>query len=58
MTGSLKGAGKKYLGLEERGVDYAQNQYNKTLLGDIPRTLEDIRKKIISRQIQVPGRAG
>jgi basic membrane protein A and related proteins len=52
--GSIKGAGSVYLGLAEGGVDYAQNQYNKSLLDDIPLTLEDIRKKIISGAIHVP----
>jgi basic membrane protein A len=51
--GSLKG-GSETFGLKEGGIDYAQNQYNKALLGDIPTTLDQIKQKIISGEIQVP----
>jgi len=53
-NGSLEGAGQVYAGVADNGVDYARNQYNKNLLGDIPLTLEDIKKKIISGAIHVP----
>jgi basic membrane protein A and related proteins len=51
--GSLKG-GIETFGLKEGGVDYAQNKYNKALLGDIPTTLDQLKQKIISGEIQVP----
>jgi basic membrane protein A len=53
VDGTLKG-GAPTFGLKEGGVDYAQNQYNKDLLGDIPTTLDQIKQKIISGEIKVP----
>jgi basic membrane protein A len=53
VNGGLKG-GAESLGLKEGGVDYAQNQYNKALLGDIPTTLDQLKQKIIAGEIQVP----
>jgi basic membrane protein A len=53
VDGTLKG-GVTTFGLKEGGVDYAQNQYNKDLLGDIPTTLDQIKQKIISGEIKVP----
>ncbi|HEX6675121.1 MAG TPA: BMP family ABC transporter substrate-binding protein [Actinomycetes bacterium] len=53
VDGTLKG-GVQTFGLKEGGVDYAQNQYNKDLLGDIPTTLDQIKQKIISGEIKVP----
>ncbi|MDF2743880.1 MAG: basic rane protein family protein, partial [Actinomycetia bacterium] len=38
VDGTLKG-GIQTFGLKEGGIDYAQNEYNKELLGDIPTTL-------------------
>ncbi|MCW2913309.1 MAG: serine/threonine protein kinase, partial [Actinomycetia bacterium] len=38
-SGDFKG-GSVYLGLQEAGVDYAQNQYTKPLLGGIPQALD------------------
>jgi basic membrane protein A len=35
-------------------IDYAQNQYNKELLGDIPTTLDELKQKIIDGEIKVP----
>jgi basic membrane protein A len=46
--------GPESLGLKEGGVDYAQNQYNKALLGDIPTTLDEVKQQIIAGQITVP----
>jgi basic membrane protein A and related proteins len=57
VGGSLKG-GSATFGLKEGGVDYAQNQYNKDLLGDIPTTLDEIKQKIISGEIKVPDKPG
>jgi basic membrane protein A len=41
-------------GIKEGGIDYAQNQYNKDLLGPIPTTLDDLKTKIKSGEITVP----
>jgi basic membrane protein A len=41
-------------GIKEGGIDYAQNQYNKDLLGNIPTTLDDLKAKIKSGEITVP----
>jgi basic membrane protein A and related proteins len=53
VGGSLKG-GIQTFGLKEGGIDYAQNEFNKQLLGDIPTTLDDLKQKIISGAIKVP----
>jgi basic membrane protein A and related proteins len=53
VNGTYK-SGVSTFGLKEGGVDYAQNQYNKDLLGDIPTTLDDLKQKIISGEIKVP----
>jgi basic membrane protein A and related proteins len=53
VDGTLKG-GVKTFGLDEGGIDYAQNEYNKELLGDIPTTLDDLKQKISSGEIKVP----
>jgi len=53
VDGSLKG-GIQTFGLKEGGIDYAQNQYNKELLGDIPTTLDDLKQKIADGEIKVP----
>jgi basic membrane protein A len=46
--------GLKSFGLKDGGIDYAQNQYNKELLGDIPTTLDELKQKIIDGEIKVP----
>ena len=53
VGGSLKG-GIQTFGLKDGGIDYAQNQYNKELLGDIPTTLDELKQKIIDGEIKVP----
>ena len=53
VDGNLKG-GIQTFGIKEGGIDYAQNQYNKELLGDIPTTLDDLKQKIIDGEIKVP----
>ena len=53
VDGTAKG-GIQTFGLKEGGIDYAQNQYNKELLGDIPTTLDDLKQKIIDGEIKVP----
>ena len=55
--GTLKG-GFSTFGLKEGGIDYAQNEFNKDLLGDIPTTLDDLKKKIIDGTIKVPDKPG
>jgi len=52
-SGSLKG-GIQTLGLKEGGIDYAKNEFNTELLGDIPTTLDDLKQKIINGEITVP----
>ena len=41
-------------GVKEGGIDYAQNQYNKELLGDLPTRLDEIKQKIADGEIKVP----
>jgi basic membrane protein A len=53
VGGTLKG-GVQTFGLKEGGIDYAQNEYNKELLGDIPTTLDDLKQKIADGEIKVP----
>ena len=53
VNGTEKG-GFKTFGLKDGGIDYAQNQYNKELLGDIPATLDQLKQKIIDGEIKVP----
>jgi basic membrane protein A len=53
VNGTEKG-GIKTFGLKEGGIDYAQNQYNKEALGDIPTTLDELKQKIIDGEIKVP----
>jgi basic membrane protein A and related proteins len=57
VDGTYK-AGVSTFGLKEGGVDYAQNEFNKDLLGDIPTTLDDLKQKIISGEIKVPDKPG
>src|SRR5919197_5277533 len=51
VAGTAKG-GVQTFGIKEGGIDYAQNQYNKDLLGDIPATLDDLKQKIASGEIK------
>ena len=53
VDGNLKG-GIETFGLAEGGVDYAQNEYNKELLGDIPTTLDEL--KALSDKIAASGK--
>jgi basic membrane protein A and related proteins len=53
VDGSLKG-GIQTFGLKEGGIDYAKNDFNTELLGDIPTTLDDLKQKIINGEITVP----
>ncbi|HEV2872732.1 MAG TPA: BMP family ABC transporter substrate-binding protein, partial [Actinomycetota bacterium] len=53
VGGTLKG-GIQTFGLKEGGIDYAQNEYNKELLGDIPTTLDELKQQIADGEIKVP----
>jgi basic membrane protein A and related proteins len=53
VGGTVPG-GIRTFGLKEGGIDYAQNEYNKELLGDIPTTLDDLKQKIADGEIKVP----
>jgi basic membrane protein A len=53
-VGGTVAGGIKTFGLKEGGIDYAQNEYNKELLGDIPTTLDDLKQKIADGEIKVP----
>jgi basic membrane protein A len=46
--------GYQEFGLKDNGVTYAENEYNKTLIGDIKSKLEEIKAKIVSGEIKVP----
>jgi basic membrane protein A len=53
VAGGFEG-GVEFLGLAEGGVDYAQNEYNGELLGDLPATLDDLKQQIVDGGITVP----
>jgi basic membrane protein A and related proteins len=53
VGGTVPG-GFRVFGLKEGGIDYAQNEYNKELLGDIPTTLDELKQKIADGEIKVP----
>jgi basic membrane protein A and related proteins len=54
VAGQLTTGSVQSFGVKEGGIDYAQNQYNKELLGDLPAKLDDIKEKIASGEIKVP----
>lgn len=48
-------AGSSYFGLENKGVDYALDQYNEKLItSDIKQKVEEIKAQIIAKKIEVP----
>jgi basic membrane protein A len=53
-AGQLTAGSIQSFGVKEGGIDYAQNQYNKDLLGDLPTKLDAIKEKIASGEIKVP----
>ena len=53
VAGKYK-AGVQSFGLKEGGVGYAQNKYNKDMIGDIVPRLEALKRDIISGKIKVP----
>ncbi|HEV3013607.1 MAG TPA: BMP family ABC transporter substrate-binding protein [Actinomycetota bacterium] len=53
-VGGTVAGGIQTFGLKEGGIDYAQNEYNKELLGDIPTTLDELKQKISDGEIKVP----
>jgi basic membrane protein A len=54
VAGQLTAGSVQSFGVKEGGIDYAQNQYNKELLGDLPTKLDDIKQKIADGEIKVP----
>ena len=46
--------GYQEFGLKENGVGYAENDYNRALIGDIKGRLDEMKEKIISGEIKVP----
>jgi len=54
VAGQLTAGSVQSFGVKEGGVDYAQNQYNKELLGDMTTKLDEIKQKIASGEIKVP----
>jgi basic membrane protein A and related proteins len=54
VAGQLTEGSVQSFGVKEGGVDYAQNEFNKDLLGDLTTKLEEIKDKIGSGEIEVP----
>jgi basic membrane protein A and related proteins len=54
VAGQLTAGSVQSLGVKEGGVDYAKNEYNKELLGDLTTTLDEIKDKIANGEIKVP----
>ena len=54
VAGQLTVGSIQNFGVKEGGIDYAQNQYNKELLGDLTTKLDEIKEKISSGEIKVP----
>ena len=50
---SFKG-GYREFGVKDGGVGYAENQFNKTLLGDIKPKLEEIKAKLANGEVKAP----
>lgn len=53
VEGQFK-AGSRFFGLKDKGVDYAVDENNKTLIGPYQAKLEAVREKIIKGEIKVP----
>jgi len=53
VSGKFQG-GYKIFGLAEDGVGFAMNDYNKDLMKEIAPKLEDLKKKIGNKEIEVP----
>jgi basic membrane protein A and related proteins len=56
VAGQLTEGSVQSFGVKEGGVDYAQNEFNKELLGDLPPKLDAIKEKIASGEITVPSK--
>jgi basic membrane protein A len=54
VAGQLTEGSVQSFGVKEGGVDYAQNEFNKDLLGDLTTKLDEIKDKIGSGEIEVP----
>jgi basic membrane protein A and related proteins len=53
-AGQLTAGSIQSFGVKEGGIDYAKNEFNKDLLGDMTTQLDDIKAKIASGEITVP----
>ena len=53
LVGSSFKGGYQEFGVKENGVGYAENEYNKNLIGDIKGKLDEIKGKIVSGEIKV-----
>jgi basic membrane protein A and related proteins len=54
VAGQLTEGSVQSFGVKEGGVDYAKNEFNKDLLGDLTTKLDEIKEKIGSGEIKVP----
>jgi basic membrane protein A and related proteins len=54
VAGQLTEGSVQSFGVKEGGVDYAKNEFNKELLGDMTTQLDEIKEKIASGEIKVP----
>jgi basic membrane protein A and related proteins len=54
VAGQLTAGSIQSFGVKEGGIDYAQNEFNKELLGDMTTQLDDIKEKIAAGEIKVP----
>jgi basic membrane protein A and related proteins len=53
VAGQLTEGSVQSFGVKEGGIDYAQNEFNKDLLGDLTTKLDEIKAKIASGEITV-----
>lgn len=53
VEGSFK-AGTRYFGLKDKGIDYAVDEHNKSVIEPYTAKLEEIKRKIVEGQIKVP----
>jgi basic membrane protein A and related proteins len=54
VAGQLTEGSVQSFGVKEGGIDYAKNEFNKDLLGDLTTKLDEIKAKIASGEITVP----
>jgi basic membrane protein A len=53
IEGKFEG-GYRIFGLEDDGVGYAVNEFNKELISDIQAKLDELKDKVINGEIKVP----